>query len=202
MDRAELIKSFRAEKDDLILCRTLLFSPSMWLLENLEFDDPDGTYTAIKQFFAQQLDLSDSDVAVVGSAKIGISLSPYKNFKVFDHENSDIDLVIVDPNLFQQFWNELFRLFYTRSHVKDDFQKEVFLKYVTIERDTSLPSSLLKTWHRRMDNLKSEFFSKFQISMAIKYRIYQNWEAVEHYHTRGIRKARLKLERLADADAE
>lgn len=202
MDEAELIERFRAEKDDLTLCRTLLFSSDMWLLKHLLFDDPDGTYIEIKQFFAQQLNLSGNDVAVVGSAKIGISLSPYKKFKAFDHENSDIDLVIVAPDLFQQFWNELFRLFYTRSYVKEDFQKDVFLKYVTIERDTNLPSEFLKTWHQRMDSLKSEFFSKFQIPMAIKYRVYQNWEAVECYHTRGLGKVRLMLERLADASTE
>jgi hypothetical protein len=202
MNRAELIENFRAEKDDLILCRTLIFSSDMWLLEDLNFDDPEQSYIEIKQFFAEQLNLSRDDVAIVGTAKTGISLSPFKNFKTFDHENSDIDLVIVDPDLFEQFWKELFRLFYTRSYIKAEFQKEVFLKYVSIERDISLPSALLKTWHQHMDNSKREFFSRFRIPMAIKYRIYQNWEAVESYHARGLRKIRPMLERLADADAE
>ena len=111
-------------------------------------------------------------------------------------------MVIVAPSLFEKFWNELFRLFYTQSYVKDDFQRDVFLKYVAIERDTSFPSEFLRTWHVQMDNLKRDFFSRFQIPMAIKYRVYQNWEAVESYDARGLSKIRLKLERLTDAVAE
>ena len=61
-----------------------------------------------------QIDVKKNDIVVVGSSKIGFALhNKYRNkmiiskaFREYDN-NSDIDIAICSPSLFQKIWNEL-----------------------------------------------------------------------------------------------
>ncbi|MBR7551573.1 hypothetical protein KC220_23825, partial [Mycobacterium tuberculosis] len=54
--------------------------------------------------------MDPAEVQLVVSARLGYSLNPGKNFKKFDSE-SDLDVAIINSDIFEQSWTELRRLF-------------------------------------------------------------------------------------------
>lgn len=73
----------------------------------------DGSYFQIKRRIADRFDLHvESDIFVVGSAKLGFSISPRKLWRPYDGE-SDIDVAIVSRTLYERAWHELYD--YARS---------------------------------------------------------------------------------------
>ena len=64
-----------------------------------------------KEIVSIKLGISFHSLQIVGSAKVGYSLSPNKLFKPFHDEepntpSSDIDIAIVSERLYQHFWDE------------------------------------------------------------------------------------------------
>jgi hypothetical protein len=159
----------------------------MWLVSHKKMGNSAQVYDRMTQFFASKLKMAKRNVAFVGSAKTGFSLHPDKNFRAFDDERSDIDVILVWPAKFGEFWTELLRMFYAdRAQMAGDHRREIFRKFVTLRRDDQLPSAIFKDWHQSMDVLKRDFFTEFTVSNPIKYRIYESWDAAEAYHESGI----------------
>ena len=61
-----------------------------------------------QQYVATALDIADAatKVFIVGSAKTGFSLDPDQSFTPF-HESSDIDIVVIDAELFDDVWRTM-----------------------------------------------------------------------------------------------
>lgn len=198
MEVQQFKRELLSTDDDLAFCRRNVFSDRVWLLEH-RFSNPVLTYKEIKLYFSDALSIGIDNVAIVGSSRFGFSVSPRKPYRAFDSETSDIDLVIVATDLFRRLWNELFRLFYTRSvYIDGGHQKDVFRKFVNISRDSDVPSELIRDWHQNMDSLKRSFFTKFRIANGINYRIYEDWQAAELYHAYSLgqlRRRTLEIER-------
>ena len=57
---------------------------------------------------ATLLDVDSKNVTVVGSAACGVSLNPYKNFKLFDG-SSDVDVAVISTYHFDLAWRLLRR---------------------------------------------------------------------------------------------
>jgi len=68
-------------------------------------DDPKH-YALLKAHLVGALGISADGITVVGSAKIGFSLSPDTFGRPFS-DSSDVDVVIVDLGLFDELWNVL-----------------------------------------------------------------------------------------------
>jgi hypothetical protein len=64
------------------------------------------TYQAIKDHLQQRLAVADMSCLVVGSAKYGFSISPDRFGRPFTSE-SDIDIALVSPTLFDELWDAL-----------------------------------------------------------------------------------------------
>jgi hypothetical protein len=196
-------KAYIKANDNADICRNYLFSSDFWLLKEKGFQNPNATYDEIKLFFADRFSLSNNNIGVVGSAKTGFSLNPDKNFRAFDKEESDIDVVLVSDKHFSLLWQELLNLYYSPgSYVSSSEQTAVFRRFIWLKRDNSYPSALMRDWNQKMDALKSDFFTKFQIANKLTYRIYQTWEAVEQYHVAGIAKLRKNLDGGDNAKTE
>lgn len=65
-----------------------------------------------KEIVSSKLNINFHNVQIVGSAKMGYSLSPRKLLRPFHDEvsgmpSSDIDIAIISENLYEQFWSEL-----------------------------------------------------------------------------------------------
>jgi hypothetical protein len=191
------------DQSDVDVCRKYLFSSDVWLFREKKFENPANKYDELKLFFADRLSLSNSNVGVVGSAKTGFSLHPTKNFRSFDNEHSDIDIVLISDRYFLQFWGELLQFYYSAGTYVSSYEIDsVFRKFISLKRDNSYPSEAMRSWNQKMDAMKSDFFTDFQIANKLTYRIYQSWEAVEQYHVSSIAKLRTNLRGQSDANAE
>jgi hypothetical protein len=200
MEIEEFKELIKTNTDDLHVCQSVLMSSEVWLLTHKGHANSAKVYDEIKVFFSGKLKIPATDVAIVGSAKLGFSLSPFKDYKVFDEEDSDVDVILVSPRKFNEFWDELLALYYGRgSFVGEDHFLDVFRKFVTLERNVDFPSARLRDWHQTMDGLKRDFFARFSIGNKIKYRVYESWDAANSYHASGIAKLRRKLKSSSNA---
>ena len=86
----------------------------------------------IKRRIAQEFGIGVStDIFVVGSAKLGFSISPSKRWRPFG-DRSDIDVAIVSHDLYQTVWHEVYD--YSVSGAswpkKDKFQQYLFRGWI------------------------------------------------------------------------
>jgi hypothetical protein len=73
------------------------------------FGSDQPRHIAWKGDLADQIGVWTFDIALVGSAAVGVSLSPAKNFSLF-HPESDVDVAVVSSHYFDVAWRWLRRL--------------------------------------------------------------------------------------------
>lgn len=73
-------------------------------------------YDEFKLYMSKKLEIHVNNIAIVGSAKMGFSLSPDKNYRTFNDE-SDIDLVLVSDRIYKS----------SRWHLLNYNQRIIFL---------------------------------------------------------------------------
>lgn len=146
------------------------------------------------------LKLAADNVAVVGSAKIGFSLSP-DNFPRKFSLYSDIDVVIISEVMFDEFWHTMLRWNYPRRFS---------LSGVDWEWSKRRRNELYWGWFRpdaiRFDglsfpdvpkpirNFSTTWFNAFQSlslisdfsSRKVGGRLYRTWEHALRYHADGL----------------
>lgn len=142
-----------------------------------------------KMLVSEAMDIGFNNVVMVGSGKIGFSLSPEKFLKPFYSEGSsksDIDIAIISPHLFDYFWR-LFRSAYNITNKK-------YYKFISrgIYRGYISDSDLMNVDDCRVEWIKksNEATKKLQRCMyfrhEIHYRIYRDWKDLEEYHVQTI----------------
>lgn len=84
------------------------FFITKWILEHTPyiFDGYETEYIHWREEIASKLCIDATDIMITGSASLGFSLSPYKNFKLFN-EKSDIDVSIISHYYFDIAWHDL-----------------------------------------------------------------------------------------------
>jgi hypothetical protein len=85
--------------DTVSIYKKYLLGQDVWYFKQKEPGKYLQTYDSFKHYVANSLGINFNNISIVGSAKTGISLSPEKDFKLFDSK-SDFDLVLVSPTLF------------------------------------------------------------------------------------------------------
>ena len=92
--RQQLISSSLKELVDYYLCDDVPFV----------FREQPELYQTLKEHLSKSLGCHESNITVVGSAKVGFSLSPFKFERQF-LSRSDIDVIVIDEKLFDLVWN-------------------------------------------------------------------------------------------------
>jgi hypothetical protein len=64
-------------------------------------------HATLKEDIAAHFGIHSRAIVVVGSAKLGYSVSPKKRFKPFN-DVSDIDVAVVDAPLFERYWLDMY----------------------------------------------------------------------------------------------
>lgn len=150
-------------------------------------------YDDFKLYMSSKLSLHVNNIAIVGSAKMGFSLSPLKDYRLFNEE-SDIDLVVVSESLFKSSWFAFLEL-HNKGYLNPyaHVAKNIFKGFVSLKQiDTR--SEFFSDWARKVEPLKKDFQTMFNIPHEINYRIYDSWESVERYHIAGLRTLKSALE--------
>ena len=147
-------------------------------------------YYSLKSEVASYLGVHLSEIIVVGSAKLGFSIAPGKRWRAFGDE-SDIDIAIVSPLLFDQVW----RATYEYANRPGIFwsSKRNFIDYLF--RGWIRPDKLPRKGLKWSSSNWFEFFRKLTQTQQygpypIKGGIYKDWNFFESYSKSSIAKCR------------
>ena len=143
-----------------------------------------------KDIISQELEISFNNIAIVGSSKIGCSLTPKsekgnKLYRCFN-EQSDIDIAIISEKLFQKYW-DLFRHSYSEVY-KNNYKvvsRSIYRGYIN-EKNLFLIDGCRKEWNEKSANSKKVLRNELYIKPEITYRLYRSWEDFEDYHIQSI----------------
>ncbi len=109
---AKLVEPYAAASEVARISRmggheTREFLARLWLSEGIPFAfrAKPAVYDAMRSWLARRLGISPKEITMVGSARLGQSLDPNQLGKEFS-SNSDLDLTIVSPELFQRIATE------------------------------------------------------------------------------------------------
>lgn len=155
-----------------------------WILEHppFIFEDSIEEYLSWRESIAQQLKIDPHDIIITGSASLGFSLNPNKNFKSFDSK-SDVDISIISSLYFNIAWHDLIYSMpkslppKMNSSVADHRKRLIY--WGTIATDRILPLlSFGKEWEtiiretNRPDALKGR---------ELNFRIYKDTLSIRKY---------------------
>jgi len=142
-------------------------------------------YFDLRSEVAEEYAIHPNEVLVVGSAKLGFSIAPKKRYRHFA-DTSDIDVVIVSANLFDQIWRAVHHFWAQGGYWERSAQFHEYLFQGWIRPD-KLPSAksfeLANEWWEFFNRLSaSGKYSVYKIAGAL----YRDWYFLEEYQLRGV----------------
>lgn len=167
-----------------------------WYFENiLDYHNNDLIHTIddFKCIISDNLKINLNCISMVGSGKIGYSLAPIeeKLYRQFNNDEqqgklSDLDIAIVSSELFNKYW---YLLRHSFSPVYSAYYKyiptEIYRGYINEKYLSNIPNCR-KEWIAQSSASKKALTANLFIKHQITYRLYRNWEDVEHYHIQSI----------------
>ncbi len=174
------------------------------------FKDKPQTMEMLRDHLASQLRVSKSNIVVIGSAKIGFSLSPH-NFPRQFSDDSDIDVMVIDTSLFDTVWQTMLLWNYPRRYRlidadwrwakkrRDDLYWGWFVPDHIRYDGLSFPNAL-----KPLRNISSTWFNAFRslgryeefANRDISGRLYRTWDHALLYHSDGLRQIRDELSKM------
>ncbi|MBQ9818162.1 MAG: hypothetical protein IJM59_11965 [Proteobacteria bacterium] len=153
-----------------------------------------------KEIVSTMLSVNFHNVQIVGSAKVGYSLSPSKLFSPFhdecpDKPSSDIDIAIISERLYKKFWDELRqakKIRYKQTYY-NHLTKSIFRGYIN-EKDLMKVDGMCDEWEGLIRPINVVLQDTLGFVHPITYRVYRSWEDLEEYQLIGISKAKKYLE--------
>ncbi|HEX7139794.1 MAG TPA: hypothetical protein VF219_18220 [Vicinamibacterales bacterium] len=173
------------------------------------FRDAPSDYQLLLTDLASSLRITAAAISVVGSAKTGFSMDP-EAFGTPFHDESDVDVVVIDPDRFDRLWCTLigweFRLGPQQGYRKAWLKRrhdEVYWGWFFDERlDVTRLSRAAAL--RTLRDISYEWFEAFQ-SVGLRHaklagrkfrgRLYRTWDHARMYHVHGLLKYRDNLRR-------
>jgi len=141
----------------------------------------------LRSIVSETVGVSDRGTFMVGSAKVGCSLSPgQKRFRSF-RQDSDIDIVVISLRLFARFWNRLQdvqRYRNKRLYVKQ-IMPSIFRGYIN-EKPLMCLDKIGNEWLQTFSEAKKRLQNELGIIHRVSFRVYRCQEDFERYHLRGI----------------
>lgn len=174
-----------------------------WYFENiLNYSSADISKISddFRMTISESMGISFNSIMIVGSGKIGYSLSPTdKLFAPFctNGENgrkpSDIDVALISSDLYLKFW-ALFRKSYASKYnaTYKKIYNEVYRGFIN-EKHIQEIDECRREWLPISSESKKILADKLFIKHEITYRIYRSWEDFEEYNLKNIEKIKLKM---------
>lgn len=180
------------------LYRKYLLGNNVWYFKNyLNLEDFSGIYDDFKKYIADRFDVSFNDVAIVGSAKTGFSLSHNKDFKLFDSDSnkpSDIDLVLISNHYFNVFWKAYHKKLNNKHlHGYSIVASSILRKFITFTGFDEYEDNEYADWLKQIGEFQREVSLKFDIEHKLNYRIFESWQAAELYYKNSIKRIKTKI---------
>lgn len=178
---------------NLAICERSIFSDEAWvLIENHPYDHI-VKYNEFREFFGEKFKVTPKNICLTGSGKLGFSLDPDADFRPFNSEESDLDIVVVSSEIFEKFWTILLNAQYSWDlKLWSGHHLNVFRKFVSFKPFKENRITEIKEWNVKMGEIQSQFYVNFEIPNTLNYRFYRDWEAAHAYHCNGIEALRRK----------
>lgn len=161
------------------------------------------------QHLGTTLSTPEENVVIVGSAKIGFSLDPNAFPRAFS-DDSDLDVAIVNPDIFESAWRAALEWSYEVNENTDreqawlrDLRRGVFRGQLHVGSTQHISgmrrSALLALWR----NLAWTWFAAFRdlprepeiLRRKVNGRLYRSWDHLRLYHRGGILRLQETLRR-------
>lgn len=140
---------------------------------------------AVRAAIAARFKLHVNKIIIVGSAKLGYSVSPEKSLRPFN-DQSDVDVAIVSPVLFEKYWLEMYQAQKSMLEWPDlnSARKYLFRGWI---RPDKLPLLAIRNeWFDFFGSLQStEGCSPYPVRGGL----YFNDEFLEYYQEAGVIKS-------------
>lgn len=169
-----------------------------WVIDRTPrvFDDDQREYVNWKSKLADGIEVDGRAIAIIGSACIGFSLNPNKNFKAFGPE-SDIDVAVISSHHFDVAWRSI-RSMGPQIHGLNGKQKaSVFdhrkrlIFWGTFDTKHLLPKLPFgKQWLEAFETMTAIVPTR---DRDINARIYRDFESLSAYHVNNMKKLRDEL---------
>lgn len=146
-------------------------------------------YYDLRDSVSRHFHIHPNEVILVGSAKLGFSTAPGKEFRPFG-DSSDLDVAIICPALFDEMWVQLYD--YSCSGALWDrlplFEDYLFRGWI---RPDLLPRAMpiARAWWGFFLGLTRSGRYPYQVRGAL----YRSWHCLERYHVDGVEALRLYL---------
>lgn len=178
------VSAFQAEvatdqSDMMIVRRSVLHGPAY----AIDIDESFVLASSIADYWHVH---PNRDVYIVGSAKLGFSISPVKRWRRFGDE-SDIDVAVVSETLFEKFWNEIDQ--YAARPDSWDNRKRCLMSIGSgWIRPDLLPGSMATEWFEFFRVLQRE--KRFSGGIKLAAGIYHSMGFLERYQARAVSQCR------------
>ena len=157
-------------------------------------------YQAMLRAISSGLQVSQNDICVVGSARIGFSLSPHKFGEPFGRY-SDIDIIVVSSSLFDASWVDILTNRHarwsslrniTRNNLIDHKDKHFIYNGWIYPLNVAEALNIGNPWSRTFRGLSRipELASR-----SIHSRLYRTWDHARAYHNRSLRQVLMATEK-------
>lgn len=184
-------QAFRAaisSMSPLAFCRNHLFDPQAWVFTAASGLAAAGTYHDFRVVVADAVNTNPNNVAIIGSGKYGFSMAPSKAMRPFGGQ-SDIDVVIVSPELFETVWRDIrTAIFNGYSQLKSMHSHQIILRFVVLDSVHRYSTRYLRTTALIIANLSRKLNLETRIQRPFKFRVYASWTDVELYHSDSVNK--------------
>jgi hypothetical protein len=170
------------------------------------FEPQPSGWDAFRDELASTLNISRSDIRVVGSARFGFSLKPGYDLKRFV-DTSDIDAIIVNADLFDQLWLALLEAAYPRPPITELIggwlekrRSELYTGWLTPLK-IKLDKTIIGVKAEPVLSFNAQWFNIFKrVSRHcsrrhedISGRLYRTWRHAELYHLNSLASLRKSL---------
>lgn len=155
-----------------------------------------GQIDEFKHIVSNSLEISFNSVIMVGSGKIGYSLSPVpkKRLKAFNTNGkvrniSDIDIAVISDKLFHKYWNILRHSYKTKyeAFYSEVLYCDIYRGFIN-ERILNEIEGCRREWKNNSRESKKNLTDSMFIKHNISYRLYRSWEDFEDYSVQSIKK--------------
>lgn len=190
-DKIQEFKSELKLKKDVDVVRKFITSGDSFVLDS-------DKYLDLKGSIADHFDIHPNEVLIVGSGKLGFSISENlrkgkKRYRGFGEE-SDIDVAIISPTLFDDIWKLLYDYIEDKGYwnKQQEFTTYHFQGWM---RPDMLPTSPKFDFTQ---NQWWDFFNEMTSSnkfgpYKIRGGLYRNWHFLEKYQLKSISECKLEI---------
>ncbi len=190
----------KEEFEEILRSRSLDGILDDYLFSGLPFSfvDRPGVYRKMIKELSRGLRVPKQDICVVGSARMGFSLSP-PDFGMPFNDYSDLDIVVVSASLFDPSWMDILTSRHTpwsslrpqtKNHMREHKDRHhIYNGWIY----PHLIAEALEIGERWLTTFNGLSRTPALSSLPISGRLYRTWDHVRVYHRRGLKQIRDRI---------